>query len=213
MKTAFLFLCLLLFGVSCSKDSDSDPNLLGEQGYPHEWVFTKDESAIEQDPSVAKYTFIFTNKTAMFRRSILKSYPLKDLIDEEHCEFYVAEDQSNDGKRCYTICLNSERDLFLGAGPSTNKEEVHLFIIHGEKIVPVGSPSYYIPKGEDYSRFFIHNMPDEKGVKTVAIESVGMPGWYISDTQPGFNYAKNVMTLQAESSPESAPKWQVREVN
>ncbi|MBL0741269.1 hypothetical protein [Chryseolinea lacunae] len=214
MKKTYFLLCLLL-ATSCSKDSDVDPdvNPAEELGYPHDWVFTKDESTQEQDPSVAKYTYIYTNLTAMFRKDILKSYPLKELVKEKHCLFHVAEIPCDGAKPCYSIQLVDDERLFLGAGPSTNKEEVHLFILHGEKIVPVGSPAYYIPTGEDYSMFYIHKMPDEKGVKTVAIECVGMPGWFISDTQPGFNYAANVMTLQHESSPEDAPKWQVRSVN
>lgn len=215
MKKTFLFLGAALFTISCSKDSDVNPVL--EQGYPQEWVFTKDESTQAQDPSVARYTYIYTNKSAMFRDDILKSYPLKDLADEEHCLFYVAETQSSNGKTCYTIQLNSDKIRFLGVGPSTNKEEVHLYITKGVEVMVVGNPSYFAPpdyddKGGDDWKFYIHKMPDVDGVRTVAIESVGMPGWYISDSPPGFNYAANVVTLQEEKSPDSAPKWQCRTV-
>ena len=213
MKT-FLFLCILTFIISCSKES-VDP--VEEVGYPHQWIFTKDESTNPQDPSEDRYTYIYTNKYAMFRDGIQKSYPLEDLAEEEHCLFYVAETSSSSGKKCYTIQLDSDRILFLGAGPSTNKEEVHLYIQDGAEVVVVGNPSHFAPPDDDnedgdFWKFYIHKTPDVDGVRTVAIESVGMPGWYISDSPPGFNYAANVVTLQSESSLEHAPKWQCRGV-
>ena len=212
MKKTFLFLYMLAFIISCSKDSDVDP--LSEQGYPHEWVFTKDESTNAQDPSVDRYTYIYTNKSAMFRDGIQKSYPLKDLVEEEHCLFYVEETQSSSAKKCYTIQLTGD-NLFLGVGPSTNKEEVHLYIQTGVEVVVVGNPSYFAPRDYDnedgdFSKFYIHKMPDVDGVTTVVIESVAMPGWYISDSPPGFNYAANVVTLEKEPNLASAPTWQCR---
>lgn len=194
MKKTSIFLCILSLIISCSTNSDVQPTL--EVGYPHEWVFTTGGEYGSPDPSVAEYTYIYTNLTAMFRDDILKSYPLKDLVEEEHCLFYVAESSSSGGKTSYTIQLNSDKSLFLFVGPSSNKEEVHLWIGHGGD-------------GDNYE-FFIHKMPDVNGLTTVAIESVGTPGWYISSSPPGFNYAQNVVTLQEEANPESAPKWQCR---
>src|SRR5688500_3874305 len=130
MKNTLFFFWILPFIISCSKDSAENPVL--EEGYPHEWVFTiGGESGAPQDPSVAEYTYLYTNKYAMFRDEILKSYPLKDLVEEEHCLFYVAETQNNSGKTCYTIQLNSDKTRFLGVGLSSNKEEVHLNIQSG----------------------------------------------------------------------------------
>lgn len=214
MKRTFLILCMLSLIVSCSDNGGEQPTM--EVGYPHEWVFTVGgETNPPQDPSVAEYQYIYTNKYAMFRDNILKSYPLKDLVEEENCLFYVAETNSSSGKKCYTIQLNNEKILFLGVGPSTNKEEMHLFIVSGSELVVIGNPTRIIPpddedEGGDYYKFYIHKMPDVNGVTTVAIESVGLPGWYISDSPPGFNYAKNVVTFQEAKSPESAPKWQCR---
>lgn len=215
MKKTFLILYLLAFAISCSKDSDVTPAL--EQGYPQQWVFTKDESSTPQDPSVAKYTYIYTNKYAMFRDDILKSYPLEDLVDEENCLFYVSETPCSGSKPCYTIQLDNDRIRFLGVGLSSNKEEVHLTIAKGIEVIVVGNPSYFqSPDGdegdENYYKFYIHKMPDLDGVRTVAIESVEMPGWFISDSPPGFNYASNVVTLQKETGLEHAPKWQCRGV-
>jgi len=214
MKKAFLFLCVLSLTISCSKDSDVDPVL--EIGYPGQWIFTTDVSD-PFDPAVPEYSYIYTNKYAMFRDDIQKSYPLEDLAKEEHCLFYVSESHSSNAKTCYTIQLDSDRIRYLGVGPSTNKEEMHLYIEKGSEVVVVGNPSHFAPPDDDneegdYWKFLIHKMPDEDGVRTVAIESVGMPGWYISDSPPGFNYAANVITLEKKISPEAAPKWQCRSV-
>jgi hypothetical protein len=214
MKKVFLFFCVLSLTISCSKDSDVNPVL--EIGYPHQWIFTKDVSD-PFDPSVPEYTYIYTNKYAMFRDDIQKSYPLEDLADEEHCLFYVSEAQCSAAKTCYTIQLDSDRIRFLGVGPSTNKEELHLYIAKGSEVTVVGNPSYFAPPDDndeegDYWKFYIHKMPDEDGVRTVAIESVGMPGWFISDSPPGFNYAANVVTLESAVSLTHAPTWQCRSV-
>ncbi len=208
-------MCILLFTISCSDDPGEQPT--SELGYPHEWVFTTGgESDPPQDPSVAEYTYIYTNKYAMFRDDILKSYPLKDLVEEEHCLFYVAEGSCEGTKTCYTIQLNSDRIRFLGAGPSSNKEEIHLLISKGSEVAVVGNPTTLVPPGGDDGddfKFYIHNMPDVNGIRTVAIESAGLPGWYISSSPPGFNYAQNVVTLEEAASPGDAQTWQCRGAN
>jgi hypothetical protein len=195
MKKIFLVFSALSISLSCSKDSDVAP--VSRQGFPQQWIFTKDNSNTE-------YTYIYTNKYAMFRDDILKSYPLNDLADEEHCLFYISESNCGTAKPCYTIQLDSDRIRFLGVGPSSNSE-----------VAVVGNPSYFAPPDANddegyFWRFYIHQMPDVDGVRTFAIESVGMPGWYISDSPPGFNYAATVVTLQKEKSPDNAPKWQGR---
>jgi hypothetical protein len=215
MKKVFLCLSVLSLTISCSKDSDDVTPVL-ETGYPHQWIFTRDVPD-PFDPAVPEYTYIYTNLYAMFRDDIQKSYPIKDLADEEHCLFYVSETSSSTAKKCYTIQLDSDRIRFLGVGPSTNKEETHLYIAKGAEVVVVGNPSYFAPPDDDneegdYWKFYIHKMPDEDGVTTVAIESVGMPGWYISDSPPGFNYAANVVTLETAVSAGAAPKWQCRSI-
>jgi hypothetical protein len=209
---------MLVILISCSKDSDPDPDpVSGIEGFPKDWVFTSGgETNPPADPSVAEYEFIYTNKSAMFRDNILKSYPLKDLVEDEHCLFHVAEDGQANGKQIYTIQLSSDKMRFLGAGYSSNKEEVHLHIAKGTEIVVVGNPTRIVsPDGDEEGEyhFFIHAMPSVNGVTTVAIENVGMPGWYISAGTPGFNYAQNIVTLQKAGSPEKAPHWQCRRVD
>ena len=173
-------------------------------------IFTKDNS-------ITEYTYIYTNKYAMFRDDIRKVIPAERSGRRGALSFLYCESNCGTGKPCYTIQLDSDRIRFLGVGPSSNKEEVHLNITKGSEVAVVGNPSYFAPPDatddEGYFwRFYIHQMPDVDGVRTFAIESVGMPGWYISDSPPGFNYAANVVTLQKDKSPESAPKWQGRGV-
>jgi hypothetical protein len=216
MKNRLTALFTLILLSACSNDTSVQPD--SAIGFPHEWVFTIGGTNPSEDPSVARYEYLYTNKYVMYRDDILKSYPLKDLVDEEHCLFYVSESQSSTAKRCYTIQLNDEKQLFLGVGPSSNMEEIHLYITPGEEVVVVGNPSYFAPpdEGTEYSdswKFYFHKMPDVDGASTYAIESVSMPGWYISDAPPGFNYAATVVTLQKEQNAESAPKWQCRSAN
>ncbi|SKC83303.1 hypothetical protein [Ohtaekwangia koreensis] len=220
MKNSFLLFCILPCFISCSNDdSDNDPNPNPglEIGYPQEWVFTAGgETTPPTDPSVAEYDYIYTNGSAMFRDNILKSYPLSDLVEEEKCLWYVAEAGKVDGKMSYTIQLNENKSRFLGVGMSSNKEEVHLYIANGILVTPVGSQSYYAPPdgddGAEY-QFYIHKMPSVNDVTTVAIESAGMPGWFISDSPPGFNYAQNIVTFQQSKNATGAPKWQCRGAN
>lgn len=216
MKNLLLFPCILLFLFACSNDSDVDPNPNPDLGigYPQEWVFTAGgETTPPQDPSVAEYNYIYTNGSAMFRDNILKSYPLSELVQDEKCLWYVAEAGNVDGKMSYSIQLSEDKSRFLGVGISSNKEEVHLFIAKGILVVPVAAPSYYTPPdgddGAEY-QFYFHQMPSVNGITTVAIESAGKPGWYISDSSPGFNYAQNIVVFQEEESPSGAPKWQCR---
>ena len=138
----------------------------------------------------------------MYRDEIQKSYPLKDLVNEENCLFYIAKSTTSDGKSCFTIQLDSDKSRTLTVGESSNKQEVHLQITKGADLND--------PEDGDLYKFFLHRVDDVDGVNTYAIESVGMPGWYISDSPPGFNYAANIVTLQSETKPENAPKWQAR---
>jgi hypothetical protein len=220
MKNSPLLLCLIPLLIACSKDdSDGDPNPNPglEIGFPQEWVFTAGgETNPPQDPSVAEYDYIYTNGSAMFRDNILKSYPLTELVEEEKCLWYVSEDGKVDGKTSYTIQLNEDKSRFLGVGMSSNKEEVHLYIAEGILFTPVGSAAYYVAPDDDEEadyHFYIHKMPKVNDVITVAIESAGMPGWFISDSPPGFNYAQNVVTLQESENASGAPKWQCRGAN
>jgi hypothetical protein len=195
MKKAILFLCILSLFISCKKNSADTPLL--EVPYPHQWIFTADASA-------DKYVILDGPGPTMFRKEILKSYSLAQLTLGRYCEFNVAESKTEyTNKLCYTIQFERERRSWLFAGLSTNRQEVHLYTTSG-------SSATEDPGGDGY-KFFIHEMPRVDGVRTVVIESVDRPGYYISTSPPGFNYSQTQVTLQKADSPEKAnTRWQCR---
>ncbi len=139
----------------------------------------------------------------MIRSEILKSYPLSQLTLERYCEFNVAESRTEfTNELCYTIQSERQRNRWLFAGKSSNGQEVHMRTTNG-------SSETADPGGDGY-KFFIHEMPKANGVRTVAIESVDNPGYYISTAPPGFNYSPNQLTLTHHSKPQLATHWQCR---
>lgn len=195
MKKSFLPGLVLLAFITltsgiCSKKTE-DQVLL--EKYPQYWILTVDESS-------DKYTILRTNGSNMFRKSILKSYSLTQLAIDEDCKFEVAQSRTEfDNKICYSLRLEKNKKIWCGVTNSPNKQEVHLTALNSAATDP----------GDGY-KFFIHRMPDVNGVKTVALESVDKPGYYISSSPPGFNYAANQATLQPATSPDKATHWQCR---
>ena len=198
MKRIILFLSIVSLSISCNKSS-SDPDnpvQVELEHYPQEWIFTIDESP-------TRYTFIRTNLNNMFRKQVDKTYSLVELAKEDNCEFFISQSRSSAGKICYTIQLNKEKKRWCFVAPSTNLQEVHMGMSQGgSEITPPGD--------EDEYKFFIHKMPKVDGVITAAIESVAKPGYYMSASPPGFNYAQNQMVFTKETSPEKATPWQCR---
>jgi hypothetical protein len=196
MKKTVFFLCIIPLFISCKKSNSIDPSLL-EVPYPHQWIFTADASA-------DKYVHLELFGNNMKRTEILKSYPLSQLTLDRFCEFNVAESKTEfTNKLCYTIQFERQRKRWLFAGLSSNTQEVHL-------ATTLGRSETEDPGGDGY-RFFIHEMPRVNDVRTVAIESVDKPGYYISTSPPGFNYSPTQVTLQKADSPEKADtRWQCR---
>jgi len=193
-KTALVIIALSLF-ISCKKNNGIDP-VLSELPYPHQWIFTVDLSP-------DKYIHLELAGNNMKRSEILRSYSLSQLTLDRFCEFNVAESKTEfTNKLCYTIQFERQRKRWLFAGNSSNGQEVHLGTTAG------GSET--VDPGGDGYRFFIHDMPKVNGVRTVAIESVDKPGYYISTSPPGFNYSQTQVTLTQHSSPQSATHWQCR---
>ncbi len=192
-KIATISLLFLVF-ISCKKDS-VQPALLGVP-YPHQWIFTVD---LAPD----KYIHLELAGNNMKRSQILQSYSLKQLTLDRFCEFNVAESKTEfTNKLCYTIQFERQRKRWLFAGNSSNGQEVHLG-------TTLGGSETEDPGGDGY-KFFIHEMQRVNDVRTVAIESVDKPGYYISTSPPGFNYSQTQVVLIKESSPQSAAKWQCR---
>ena len=192
MKKTIFFLCILF--LSCKKNN-TDTVLL-EVPYPHQWIFTADASA-------DKYVHLELAGNNMKRSEILKSYSLSQLTLDRFCEFNVAESKTEyTNKLCYTIQFERQRKRWLFAGLSSNGQEVHLGT--------TSTNSETADPGGDGYKFFIHEMPRVNNVRTVAIESVEKPGYYVSTSPPGFNYSPTQVTLTQHSSPQSATHWQCR---
>jgi hypothetical protein len=193
-KIATISLLFFVF-LSCKKNNIVEPVLL-EVPYPHQWIFTADASA-------DKYVILERFGNNMKRSEVVKSYSFPQLTLDKFCEFNVAESRTEyTNELCYTIQFEREKRRWLFAGPSTNGQEIHLS-------TTFGSSETKDPGGDGY-KFFIHEMPRVNDVRTVAIESVDKPGYYISTAPPGFNYSATQVTLTKHSSPQSANRWQCR---
>jgi hypothetical protein len=199
MKKRIITLLLVCSLLGCSKKDSGGPFNPGLETYPQEWILTIDENT-------DRYTHIEVigsgNNT---KRSLVdKSYSLILLADERECKFKISQSRNEaNNKDCYKIQSIKNKKRWLFAGLSTNKQEVHLGCSNGSsEIDPPGDSDNY--------KFFIYNMEKVNGVKTVVIESVEKPGYYISSSQPGFNYSPTQVVLQKETSPEKATHWQCR---
>ena len=189
-KIPFLIITVLSI-TACNKNDGPEPALL--ENYPQTWILTYDEVP-------GKYTFLKTNGAVMYRDDIETSYSLTQLAIDQQCEFEVNTSRTEDtGEVCYTLRLDKNKKIWCGVGPSSNNQGIHMYALSGSNSDP----------GDGY-KFFIHKMPDVNGVKTVAIESVQYPDYYVSHTPPGFQFAQNLVTLQKADSPEKATAWQCR---
>jgi hypothetical protein len=198
MKTTILSLCILIFLASCKKSNHSNnPGQLPlEEAYPQTWLLTVDETP-------DKYTHLELAGNNMKRSQIEKTYNLITLAKERYCSFIVSQDRTEfTHKLCVKIQFENQKKRWLFAGPSPNKQEVHLG-------TTAGSSEISDPGGDGY-KFFVHNLAKVNGVKTVALESVDNPDYYISTASPGLNYSPTQVVLTKESSPEKATAWQCR---
>ncbi len=192
MKKMSLFVLTIVLITACKKNSTA-PEPAQLEHYPQTWILTVDEAP-------DKYVFLKTNGAVMYRDNILRSYSLIQLAIDEQCEFEVNQSRTEDGSKvCFTLRLDKNKKFWCGAGPSSNKQEIHMITLNTTGTDP----------GDGY-KFFIHKKPDVNGVKTVVLESVQYPGYYVSIASPGFQFAQNLVTLQKESSPEKATSWQCR---
>jgi hypothetical protein len=191
MKIMTLVAITTLLVTSCSKSNGTDPALL--ENYPQTWILTVDQAPDE-------YVFLKTNTAVMYRDDIPRSYSLTQLAEDEECEFEINTSRTEySNEICYTIRLDKNKKIWCGAAPSSNKQEIHMVALNTTSTDP----------GDGY-KWFIHKLPDVNGVKTVAIESVEYPGFYVSISSPGSQFAQNLVTLQEADSPEKATAWQCR---
>mgnify|MGYP003487890606 CR=1 FL=1 len=182
MKSVIIFCSVCIFCFGCKKNKVVQPLL---ENYPQSWIFTIDNSNDE-------YLYFYTKPNNMYTDNIQKSYSLTELEKDVDCRFYLNLTRGADGKQYVSIQLDNDKHRWLFAGESTNRQEKHMGISSMGSEINLDNDEY------------------SSGVKTVAIESVAYPGYFISSAPPGFNYAKNQLTLQKESGPENATAWQCR---
>lgn len=195
MKKTLYSLCLLSLLFSCKKNSHADIPQIQEETFPQDWLLIA-------DVSVDKYTYLELAGNSMKRSEIEKSYSLAKLAEESYCKFHIAQSTTEfTHQKCITIQFDRQRKRWLFAGKSSNGQEIHLSTTAGSEIEDPGGDGY---------KFFMHLRARVNGVKTVALESVDQPGYYISTASPGFNYSPTQVVLTKESSPEKATAWQCR---
>jgi len=191
MKTTTLFIATLLLFTGCKKNNVPNPVL--SEHYPQTWILTVD-GAPDQ------YFFLKTNTAVMYRDNVLRSYSMTQLAIDENCEWEVEQSRSEVGNKiCFSLRLKKNKKIWCGVANSSNQQEVHMIALNTTSTDP----------GDGY-KFFIHKMPDVNGVKTVVLESVERPGWYVSASPPGFQFAQNLVTMQQAIKPEQATAWQCR---
>lgn len=192
MKRLLLYsICIVCFG--CKKNKVVQPLL---EHYPQSWIFTVDYSNDE-------YLYFYTKPNNMYTDNVPKSYPLSELEKDVDCRFYLNLTRGADGKQYVSIQLDNNKKRWVFANESTNRQEKHMGIAARDSETDLDNDEY------NYM-FIIHKIEHSSGVKTVAIESVAYPGYFISSSPPGFNYAANQLTLQQASRPEDATAWQCR---
>jgi hypothetical protein len=193
MKKISLFVITVLLITACGK-SGGPPDPAQLEHYPQTWILTIDEAP-------DKYVYLKANSPVMYRDNILRTYSLTQLAEDDDCQWEVNTSRTEfSNEVCFTIRLKKNKKIWLGATPSSNKQEIHMI-----------APSYNSDNLDDDSyNWFIHKMPDVNGVKTVVLENVFYKGFYVSSASPGFQFAQNLVTLQEEDSPQKATAWQCR---
>ncbi len=190
MKKAIFIISTILLITGCKKNSV--PNPVQSEHYPQTWILTIDEGS-------DKYIFLKANVPVMYRDNILRTYSLTQLAIDENCEWEVSQSRTEDNsKDCYAIRLKKNKNIWVGAAPSSNQQERHLVSLNASS-----------DPGDSY-KFFIHKMPDVNGVKTVVLENVFYSGYYVSSASPGSQFAQNLATLKTATTPQQATAWQCR---
>ncbi len=187
IQLSSLFLLL-----SCNKGGNIK-NIQSES-YPQEWILMIDANA-------DRYTHIEIAGNNTKRSLVDKTYSLVSLAAERECEFKISQSRNEaNNEDCFEIQSMKNKNRWLYIGYSPNKQEIHLY--SGETGSDINAPD------DDSYKFFVHKVGNANGVKTVALESVALPGYYISSSQPGFEYSPTQVVLLQASSPDKATAWQ-----
>ena len=197
MKRNFSVLAIALFVIfisGCSKDSGSStitPPPLTAETWPQNWVLT-----IDNDPQFYKY--LHRVGIVINRNLVDKTYSMTALANEKDCNWQVKSEGQRNGKAVYSFHLVTNKSVRWSIGKT--------FSPFGDAQWYLGTHQGSTPPGTDDWLFFIHSMPKQNGNKTVAIESVSQPGWFLDNI--GHTLTANGVQLMYYDDPEKAVRFE-----
>ena len=192
MKKIFLLLVVIviLFN-SCSKSSSSGsgatPPPLTAEIWPQNWVLT-----LEHDATFYKY--LHRVGIVINRNLVDRTYSMTELAKEKDCNWEVKSEGQRNGKAVYSFHLATNKKVRWSIGKTGS--------INGTPEWYLGTHEGTTPPNTDDWLFYLHAMDKRNGNKTVAIESVSKPGWFLVNL--GHTLTANGVRLEEASGPAAA---------
>ena len=178
---------LVVLTMGCSKNSESStaPPPLTAETWPQNWVLTIDYDA-------DSYKYLHRVGIVINRNLVEKTYSMTALANETDCNWEVKSEGQRNGKSVYSFHLVSNKSVRWSIGKTAT--------VYGEEEWYLGTHQGSVPPNTDDWLFFLHSMPKQNGNKTVTIESVSKPGWYLDNI--GHTLTANGVRLKQYDKPE-----------
>jgi hypothetical protein len=199
-KRSIKILSLLLFisvftGLfsACKKDKkDEITGGLGAISWPQSWLLT-----IDYDETSYKYIYApHYIGIAIMRGDVSKSYSLNALATEKDCEWEVFKNGKVGLTDAYTFRSKQNPFIWWQIGQTSN--------VFGGLEWYLGIEEDDTFPDDDNFRFILHEMPDQNGKKTFAIESVSKRGFYLDNS--GHTLTGNGLKFVEFDKPEKATR-------
>src|SRR6185436_1138065 len=142
------------------------PPSLTAETWPQNWVLTIDYDA-------DSYKYLHRVGIVINRNLVEKTYSMTALANETDCNWEVKSEGQRNGKSVYSFHLVSNKSVRWSIGKTAT--------VYGEEEWYLGTHQGSVPPNTDDWLFFLHSMPKQNGNKTVTIESVSKPGWYLDN--------------------------------
>jgi hypothetical protein len=186
----FLFPVLYLFA-GCSKGSSTTTPPLTAEVWPQNWVLTIDYSA-------TTYKYLHRVGIVINRNEVEKSYSMSELAKEKDCNWEVSSAGQVGGKETYTFRLAKNKNIRWIVSTTATVSGLPEFILSTHD---GANP----PNTDDY-RFYLYDRGKQNGHKTVSIESVSHPGYYLDNI--GHTLTANGVKLLPYSNAEGAVRFE-----
>jgi hypothetical protein len=179
-----------LFFSSCKKD-DSDIKFTSLTGT---YVITVDHNE-------TNYQYPYhSSAIVIYRGTIPKSYSLRELASETNSAWEIVLNTGNTGTPSkYSFQSYSSRNIWWSVGTTYSLG---------------GTPEFYLGRQEsssvpdrESSRFIIHDMGMNGGVREIVIESLANRGHYLE--KEGHTLAGNGLRFVSKDKPESATRFRL----